>query len=199
MPEPNDPKTIDPEVEPINPQKGSGEPQDPKHDGPDIDKEKSGILNDLKSERKKRQDLEKELESIRESKKAEEAEKLKEENKWKELYEKAKAEWENKFKELEPKAKSYDEIKAAELVELKKLLGEDWTDDMENIPIPTLKKLVDKKYPDKTPDTDGSSGKVAIKKRVEQLSESERKEANRMNLTLEDYVELKLKNEKKKE
>lgn len=194
MPEPNDPKIVDTVVEPVDPQ-GNVEPKDPKTE---ITEPKQTVpLSDLISERKKRQDLEKRLDTIEKDKEAQKTKEMEEKQQFKELADKYKTDFEKLKSELEPDALAYRAYKEKELEEIKELLGDDWDDNMKNLPPETLKKLVAKKIPDKVADTDGAGIKVNVKKLIDQLTEAERKEAQRMNLRLEDYIELKLKFKKK--
>lgn len=190
MPEPNDPKIVEPVVEPVDPQ-GGGEPKEPK--------EPTKVpLSDLISERKKRQDLEKQLQEIADKQKADEEEKLKATNEFKTLYENEKSEKERLKAELEPDALAFRTYKEKQLEEIKVLLGDDWDENMKTVPIDTLKKLVAKKVPAEIIDTDGSGTKINVKKLIEQLTEAEKKDATLRNLSLEDYVELKARQKKGK-
>lgn len=144
---------------------------------------------DMKSKVK---DLSEKLESFEnEKRKAEEA-KLAEEGKLKELLEKKEAELEKLKSDYEPDALAYREILNQERESAKEVLGDDFTDEeIEVMPLQTLRKLVKKVSVKPTPETDGGGGNPPT-----QLTESEKAEAKRMGLSDDAYKRFK---EKRKE
>ncbi|MFA5772866.1 MAG: hypothetical protein WC974_09075 [Thermoplasmata archaeon] len=102
-------------------------------------------LSELMSERKKRQDVEKQLASIQDTLKQDAEAKLKAQGELQELLklkESELAEKNNLVNTLKAKADAYDLLEQEEREAAKKNLGVKWDDDYNQIPIKTLRKIV---------------------------------------------------------
>ena len=95
-------------------------------------------LGEFIAEKKKRQQLEKDMEKINADKRKEEEDKLKEKGEFQKLLD-AK---EKEFEAIKPKADAFDELRLSEIEEAKKSLGDKWLDEYANLSLPTLRKTV---------------------------------------------------------
>jgi len=135
-------------------------------------------LSTFISEKKKRQEIEAELNKYREQQKKIEEDKLKEDGKLQELIaakEKELEEKDNQMKALEEKAQAFEAYRQSKVDNAKKALGENWVDDYEKLSIAALDKLVSLTEQKKKPSTDG--GVNADLKGVE-LTPAQKKEAH---------------------
>jgi len=141
-------------------------------------KQVKGLLTDLKSERTKRQDVEKRLLALEEKDRIANEEKLKADGQLQQLLDSRTKELEDvksQMISLKQKADSFDELENQEREEAKTKLGDKWDDGYANIPIKTLRKLVSTVTVNNAIDTDNGSGvKPQTKIKLTKDQESER-------------------------
>lgn len=150
------------------------------------------LKNELKSLKDKNQSYE------LERKKAEEA-KLKEQGDLQKLLDAKEKELEElnaKVKNLETKATAFDELENQERADAKKTLGDNWDEGYNDIPIKTLRKLVNTV---KTPSAIGSDNGGGEKPKPTELTNEQKAQAKQMGLSDEGYSQyLKKREERKK-
>lgn len=141
-------------------------------------KKVTGILADLKSERKKRKDLEERLLVIENKDKVAEEEKLKAQGELQKLLDAKQKELDDtkvQLGSLKQKADAFDELENQEREEAKTKLGDKYDEGYANLPIKTLRKLVSTVIVNNAIDTDNGSGvKPQTKIKLTKDQESER-------------------------
>jgi hypothetical protein len=156
---------------------------------------KNGAVAELIAERKKRQELEKQLKAISDEKKKQEEAKLLEEGKLKEVLTAKEKELEDYKKSVEQDlalASEFKDFQSKRRDSLKQKFGDKWVDSFNNIPLSDLETLADKFVP-ANPELNrdkgtGGSGEPG-------LTEDEKKEAQRMGLSEDGYKQFKKKRE----
>lgn len=155
-----------------------------------VSDKKTVPLADLMSERKKRQALEVELDAKKAAEAKVKEDKLKEEGKYQELL----AEKDKELQALKPKADAFDELDASERAEIKEALDDKWDDDYNDLPLKVLRKIKKNlSLPGKI-DADNGGGFKGGK----DLTDAEKAEAKRMDLSEDGYKRFKQKREEAK-
>lgn len=154
------------------------------------DKGEKVPLGTLIEERKKRQAIEVERDTLLAKQKALDEEELKKKGELQKLIDakelELKAERE-KVASLQSKATEYEALQAIERAEIKKALGTDWEEEFDSMPLPTLKKIAIKlgsAEGSKIPKGDGGidgDGKV-------KLTDEDKAQAQQMGLSDEAYA-----------
>ena len=127
-----------------------------------------------KKQRKGKQDFQSKYETLIESQKVAEEEKMIADGKLKEVIEAQKAE----LKSLKDSKDELDALKASEITSLLEKIPEDKREQYQNLDIPMLKNIVDDFYTNQNSNpqpTPGASRQVEISKPYEQMTEEERK------------------------
>lgn len=127
---------VEPEVD-TKAQQGDDEPKQSKSDD-SPSKETAGILAELKSERKKRQEFESKLSDYEKQQEEARQKKLEEEGKLKELLE----ERDKKLKELEPDANAFRDYRTSRIETAKEKLGDKWKDSYSSLPLQDVEDLI---------------------------------------------------------
>jgi len=175
----NDNKDIDTDIIPNKDDENTNNTAD--------DKVLKGLYADLKSEREKRQGLQKQLDDINLRLKTDDETKLAEQGKLKELLdlrEKELSESKSKISTLESKANAYDELEKQEREAAKERLGEKWDDDYNTIPIRTLRKIISTVS---IPNAIGSDNGAGAFKIGISLTEVQKKDAKEKGMSEEIY------------
>ncbi len=166
----------------------------------DNGKEKLVSLVALQEERKKRQNMQVELDNANAKIKNSKDEKLKEDGKLAELL----TERETEITELKDKltksdeiTKNYNDLVDVEKADIKEALGEEWDDDFDAMPIGTLRK-VSKKILGKTKANPNDDTGIVLDESTVTLTEDDKAHAKRMGLSEEGYARFKVKREKLK-
>ena len=158
----------------------------------------SGILSDLKTERVKRQDLEKRLQSIEDREKLAEEEKLKQQGELQKLVDakqKEIDELKSQSAVLKSKADEFDLLEQQERETAKKTLGEKYDPDYDNIPIKTLRKIISTISTPNAIEMDSGGGQ---KPKPTELSETEKAQAKQMGLSEDAFKQFKKRQEELK-
>lgn len=168
-------------------------------DDDDTNIEKKGVLKELLSERKARQELVKELDALKAERQKEQDEKLKEDGKLKELLDKKEQELLTVKAELEQvksKAEEWDKYQSTKRKALiDKIPETDRLNSFNNMPLEDLEKLTEKFSLKNVINTHNGDGKPP---KPNELTEIEKDQAKQMGLTEDGFRQFKKRQEELK-
>jgi len=165
----------------------------------DANIEKKGVLKELLSERKIRQELKKELEDLKAKQQKEQDEKLKEDGKLKELLDKKEQELltvKTELEQVKSKATEWDNYQSTKRKSLIDRIPEvDRLESFNLLPLNDLEKLTEKFSTKPALSTDDGGGKPP---KPNELSEDEKVRAKQMGLTEDGFKQFKKRQEELK-